>query len=57
MEIQIMNTDTQQNQLNEAEEIQFYKETIRALIENLNDVDILKSIAHYTFKISFDRKD
>lgn len=52
-----MNNDTQQNQLNEAEEIQFYKETIRALIENLNDVDILKSIAHYTFKISFDRKD
>ena len=52
-----MDNDTQQNQLDKAEEIQFYKETIRALIENLNDVEILKSIAHYTFKISFLRKD
>lgn len=52
-----MNNETQQSQLNEAEEIQFYKETIRALIENLNDVDVLKSIAHFTFKISFQRKD
>ena len=52
-----MNKDTQQSQLNEAEEIQYYKETIRALIENLNDVDVLKSIAHFTFKISFQRKD
>lgn len=52
-----MNNETQQNQINEAEEIQFYKETIRALIENLNDLDVLKSIAHYTFRISFDRKD
>ena len=52
-----MNNDTQQNQLNEAEEIQFYKETIRALIENLNDLGILKAIAYFTFKISFKRKD
>ena len=52
-----MNNETQQNQLNEAEEIQFYKETIRALIENMNDLDILKSIAHFVFKISFRRKD
>ena len=52
-----MNNETQQNQLNEAEETQFYKETIRALIENMNDLDILKSIAHFVFKISFQRKD
>lgn len=52
-----MNNDTQQAQLNEAEEIQFYKEAIRALIENMNDVDILKRIAHYTFRISFQRRD
>lgn len=52
-----MNNDTQQNQLNEAEEIQFYKETIRALIENLNDMNILKNIVHFIFKISFLRKD
>ena len=52
-----MNNDTQRNQLSEVEEIQFYKETIKALIENLNDLNVLKSIAHYTFKISFDRKD
>lgn len=52
-----MNNDTQQNQLNEAEEIQFYKGTIHALIENLNDVNALKCIAHFIFKISFLRKD
>lgn len=52
-----MNNDTQQNQLNKVEEIQFYKETIRALIENLNDAEILKSIAHFTFRLSFQRKD
>lgn len=52
-----MNKEIQQNQLNEVEEMQFYKETIRALIENMNDLDVLKSIAHYAFKISFDRKD
>ncbi len=52
-----MNKETQPDQLNEAEEIQFYKETIRALIGNLNDVNVLKSIAHFIFKISFQRKD
>ncbi len=52
-----MNGETQQNHLNEAEEIQFYKETIRALIENLNDLNVLKAIAHFIFRISFQRKD
>ena len=52
-----MNKETQQNQLDEAEEKQYYKETIRALIENLNDVDMLKSIATFVFRISFWRKD
>lgn len=52
-----MNKETQQNKLSEAEEIQFYKDAIRALIKNLNDLDILKAIAYYTFKISFKRKD
>lgn len=52
-----MNNDTQQNQENEESELQYYKRILHAQIDDMNDLDILKSITAFIFKVSFWRKD
>ena len=52
-----MNNETQQNQGNKESELEYYKRILHAQIDDMNDLDILKSIAHFIFKHSFDRKD
>ena len=44
-----MNNDTQQNQENEESELQYYKRILHAQIDDMNDLDILKSITAFIF--------
>ena len=52
-----MNNETQQNQENEESELQYYKRILHAQIDDMDDLNILRSIAYFIFKISFKRKD
>lgn len=39
------------------EEIQEYKKMLHAQIDDMNDLNVLKAIASFLFKHSFDRND
>lgn len=51
-----MNNDTQQNQENEESEMQYYKQMLHSQIDNLNDLSMLRVIAHFILKHSFDKR-
>jgi len=52
-----MNNETQQNQENEESEMQYYKRMLHSQIDNMNDLTMIKVIAHFILKHSFDRRD